>query len=194
MYTFYQSMALFWTLAEGLILVFFRGGWLSIAGREKPQTTVAVLCAGLFVFLVCLMFAGESLFARLGVDLEKASYLVAYRWGLVTFFCTLWVILEGIIMIYVLRVYRLVRTRPERAGEGELSVRRSSVFGVSLLILLFILFYAFYEIHLGSMQIYHLSVFYIRLCGLFWIVFEWVIAIVGLRTYRAMQGWGEERC
>jgi hypothetical protein len=202
-YTFYQSMALFWTLAEGLILVFFRGGWLSIAGCEKRQSTVAALCAGLFVFLTCVMFAGESVFARLVVDLEKVSYLVAYRWGLVTFFCTLWVILEGIIMIYVLRVYRLVRTRPEQAGVRGLSVKRSSALVVPLLILAFISFYAFYEVHLiyligahdlGPRSIYHLSVFYIRLCGLFWIVFEWIIAVVGFRTYRAMKRWGAEGC
>ncbi len=68
------------------------------------------------------------------------------------------------------------------------------------LILSFLSFYAFYEAHLvyligqdelGSKPIYHLSVFYIRLCGLFWIVFEWIIAVVGLRTYRALKEWGE---
>lgn len=203
MYTFYQAMALFWTLAEGLILVFLRSGWMSISGREKRQSAAAFICAGLFVFLACLMFAGEFVFEKLVVELEKVSYLIAYRWGLVTFFCTLWVILEGIIMIYVLRVYRLVQGRSERAGIRGLPFKPSSAFVVPLLILSLISFYAFYEAHLvyligkcdlGSTPIYHISVFYIRLCGLFWIVFEWIIAVVGFRTYRALKRWGEDGC
>jgi hypothetical protein len=203
MYPFYQSMALFWTLAEGLILLFLRSGWLSISGRETRQSAAIFLCASLFVFLACLMFGGESVFERLVVNLEKVSYLVAYRWGLVTFFCTLWVILEGIIMIYVLRVYRLVRTRSEGSGSRGLSFKPSSAFVVPLLVLFLILFYAFYEAHLvhligkhdlDSKPIYHISVFYIRLCGLFWIVFEWVIAVVGFRTYRTLKRWEGEGC
>ena len=201
MYLFYQSMALFWTLAEGLILLFLRSGWLSVAGRETRQSAAIFLCAVLFVFLACLMFGGETVFERLVVNLEKVSYLVAYRWGLVTFFCTLWVILEGVIMLYVLRVYRLVRGRSE--GSGGLSLKRSTAYMVPLLVLSLILFYAFYEAHLvyligkhdlDSRPIYHISVFYIRLCGFFWIVFEWVIAVVGIRTYRALKRWEEEGC
>jgi hypothetical protein len=203
MYTFYQSMALFWTLAEGLILVFLRSGWLSVSGRSKRQSASAFLCAGLFVSLICLMFAGESLFEKLIMELEKVSYLVAYRWGLVTFFCTLWVILEGVIMIYVLRVYRLVRRRTEGARVRGLSFKPSSTLVVPLLVMSLISFYAFYEVHLvyligkydlGTRPIYHLSVFYIRLCGLFWIVFEWIIAVVGFRTYRELKRWGESGC
>ncbi len=199
MYTFYQSMAIFWTLAEGLILLFLRSGWLSISGRETQQSAALFLCSVLFALLACLMFAGESVFERLIIDLEKVSYLVAYRWGLVTFFCTLWVILEGIIMIYVVRVYRLVRRRSDGSGSSGLSFKTSSTFLVPLLVLSLILFYAFYEaqlIHLigkhdlVSWPIYHISVFYIRLCGLFWVVFEWVIAIVGFRTYWALKEWG----
>jgi hypothetical protein len=149
------------------------------------------------------MFGGESVLEKLIVELEKVSYLVAYRWGLVTFFCTLWVILEGIIMIYVLRVYRLVRTRSEGVGVRGLSCKPSSAFVVPLLVLSFISFYAFYEAQLvyligkydlGPRPIYHISVFYIRLCGLFWIVFEWIIAVVGFRTYRALKRWGEDEC
>ena len=41
--------------------------------------------------------------------------------------------------------------------------------------------------------IYRISLFYIRLCGLFWILFEWVVAVAGIRTYRLMKKTTENR-
>ncbi len=130
--------------------------------------------------------------------MRKDNYLLLYRWALWNFFCTIWVVLEGAIMIYVLRLYKNIReaskqtNAPRANGKRRIPVVRWD-FGIPLLAGLLFSFYFFYQYNLFAMAlgdgsldgwgIYRVSVFYIRICGLFWILFEWVVAIIGIRTY-----------
>jgi hypothetical protein len=110
------------------------------------------------------------------------------------------VILEGIIMVYVWRLYRAINPfakkeakRNERDNKGG---ARRLFRGIPLLTVSFLAGYLFYQFRLFSLVeagtidvtgIYRISLFYIRLCGLFWVLFEWIVAIAGIRTYRLMK-------
>jgi len=128
-----------------------------------------------------------------------------YRWALWNFFCTLWVILEGIIMVYVWRLYKIIKSSGGRELKGEENAEKGGsrplLMGIPLLSVSFLAGYVFYQYNLlgmveaktiDGMGVYRISLFYIRICGLFWILFEWIVAIAGIRTYRLMKKAGEK--
>ena len=201
MVTFYKSMALFWTLAEGLIVFFLRWGFLSYSRGEGRQRGFLIFSLILFALFCGLLFLGENLFGRI-LDLQQGHHLRIYRWALWNFFCTLWVVLEGLIMIYMIRIYRELRPSPARSRAfkpGNNSVRNRTMFGVPVLVFSLFTFYLFYQFNLlalvGSHDldpkgIYRISVFYIRICGLFWILFEGVAALLTLKAYVTLKSMG----
>lgn len=183
MYQLAKTMALFWTLAEGIIFLYLRWGYLKLRGSESNQRVYVILCSATFCVLALWLFTGETLANRYLSDIR---HIKLYRWGTWNFFCTLWVGLEGVIMIYVIRIYRLLRSKA--AGKPG----RTAVTIMWPLFFLFALYHlAFFETALNqamtTIEIYNVSVFYIRICGLFWITFEWVVAVYGLKTYGLMK-------
>lgn len=189
MYTFHKSMALFWTLAEGLILIYIRWGFMFLIKRKGREKIFLISCVTIFGLLIFLMYGGEIFFGKF-MDLRRGTNLHIYRWALWNFFCTLWVVLEGIIMIYVLRIYKALRSPLQK----KVLKREKSNFPYGILILIFSFFtlYVFYQYNLLSIinknlldarGIVHISTFYIRICGLFWILFEWIVAFIGIKTY-----------
>lgn len=194
MYFFTNLMALFWTLSEGLILICLKWGFMSLKGAEKREKPFLVFFAIFIGSLSLLIFGGENFFGRY-MDLERRLNLTAYRWALWNFLCTLWVVLEGIIMVYVLRIYKTLKrchTKSELGSDQRITAVSRFPWGIPFLILIFFAFYVFYEYNLLSIMaetglngrgIYRMSVFYVRVCGLFWILFEWVVACLGIKTY-----------
>ncbi|MDY7038552.1 MAG: hypothetical protein SV375_20665, partial [Thermodesulfobacteriota bacterium] len=192
--------ALFWTFAEGLILFYMRWGVLFLRRGEGRQRIFLFFCVVIFLLLFCLMFGGENYLSGF-LDLEQGHNLKVYRWALWNFFCTLWVILEGIIMIYVLVLYKTLTFHLKNNDviikkEKRQRTRSNITYGIPLLIINLFSLYIFYEYNLISLiennvidgkAIYRISLFYIRICGLFWILFEWIVAYVGIKTYRLMK-------
>ena len=193
-------MALFWTFAEGLILIYMRWGVLFLRRGEERQRIFLFFCIVIFFLLFCLMFRGENFFGGF-MDLEQGHNLKVYRWALWNFFCTLWVILEGIIMVYVLVLYKTLTFHLKNSDviikkEKRQRTKSNITYGIPLLIISLFSLYIFYEYNLISIiennvidgkAIYRISLFYIRICGLFWIIFEWIVAYVGIKTYRLMK-------
>ncbi|MFH0843919.1 MAG: hypothetical protein V1930_00450 [Pseudomonadota bacterium] len=194
MYISYKLMAVFWTLAEGIILVFMRWGFLFLKKGQERQNGFLISFAILLALLTSLFFWGENAFGKI-IDLEKGLHLSAYRWAIWNFFCSLWVILEGVIMIYGFRIYKILKSifKNEIPKKAKVPVKRADfAWGIPLLVLFFLLFYSFFECTVLSMIIKHgmdaknlrnVSLFYIRICGLFWIFFEWVIALLTIKIY-----------
>lgn len=200
MYLFAKSMALFWTMAEGVILVAMRWGYLTATRGEGRQHGFLVLSVVLLGLLGVALFGGEAILGRaLGLDARLPCTL--YRWALWNFFCTVWVILEGCIMVYVYRLYERLNAagQPENPAPGSWSGeehRRRARWGIPAVILgglfLFILFEAGVlctqsRFDLDAGQVTRISLFYIRICGVFWIVFEAVVAVQGIRAYRILR-------
>jgi hypothetical protein len=200
MYLFIKTMALFWTFAEGLILVYVRWAYAHVTGNHNGQGGFAKVALLIFSFLALMMVGGETLLGQFA-DLHLGFNRLVYRWALWNFFCTLWVILEGAIMVYVWRIYRSLRGY----GPGEslatgMERQDRFHFGIPLLIIgLFSIFlcyeWALIQVihvhHIHPRQIYRISLFYIRICGVFWILFEWVVALIGLGTYRLVRKRGD---
>jgi hypothetical protein len=196
MYLFVKSMAFFWTLAEAAILVAVRWGFHLAAGREGGPRGIAAAVVGTSALGV-LLFLGEPLIGRF-LDLDERLVRSLYRWGLWNFFCTVWVVLEGCIMIYVLRLGRMLRA--ETALSGKRSPPTSEpLASLALLTGGLLLLYGSYQagllhavdrFELGPGPVARVSLFYIRVCGVFWIVFEWVVAVEGIRAYRALKRQG----
>ena len=195
MYVFAKSMALFWTAAEVGILAAVRWGHLLSAGRDVRFRGSAVGAALLVTAAGAVLFLGEALAGRLA-NLERPLSLTLYRWALWNAFCTLWVVLEGCIMIYVGRLYRTLCRRGQPSGDA--GPNRPYAGPLSLVLLSAGLFglYAAYQaglLHaagrfgLDPRQVVRISTFYIRICGVFWILFEWVVAVQGIRAYRLLR-------
>lgn len=196
-------MALFWTFAEGLILFTLRLVFFSLKkGGDKSQASFFIFCVIIFALLICLMFCGEIFFGKF-LDLHQGYNLTVYRWALWNFFCTLWVILEGTIMVYVLRIYKTLKhpLKKKDLKEGKSNmIRIKFSYGIPLLAFPLFALYAFYEYNVLSViskygldvkTLYRMSVFYIRVCGIFWILFEWIIAFIGIKTYFILKMIGE---
>lgn len=195
MYVIAKSMALFWTLAEGFILISMRWGYLTLKKGQGNQKRFVATCVTLFVCFAFLMLDGESAF-RGFEDFNRRLY----RWVLWNFFCTLWVFLEGIIMVYVYRIYRQLKPCPRNRGQEMRLISRTNQgsglpefrFGPFILMVFFLgvfISYAFglvsvtHRHSLGFVEIDRISLFYIRICGIFWIIFEWIVAVLGIRSY-----------
>lgn len=187
-------MALIWTFAEGLLLFYIRGGFLFSKEGKRGQKKFLIFCVTLFGLLISLVYGGEIFFGKF-MDLRQDIHLMVYRWALWNFFCTLWVILEGVIMVYVLKIYKTLMPPLQKKNlkkEKSRSVKNGLTWGIPVLIFPLFALYIFYEYHLLSLfnkdlldakSIFHISSFYIRICGLFWILFEWVVAFYGIKTY-----------
>ncbi len=183
MYPLAKIMALFWTLAEGAIFLYMRWGYCRLKGSDSSQRVWVVLCTAGFFLLALWLLAGETLARDL---LSDPRHLKLYRWGTWNFFCTLWVGLEGTIMVYVIRIYRLLPS-----GSGGFAGTRVSTVLWPLFFLFALYQFALIETALKHgmqvLEIYHASAFYVRICGLLWIAFEWVVAVYGLKTYALLR-------
>lgn len=197
-YTFYKLMALFWTLSEGVILLYARWGFFFVQGRQGGRRIFSPYAILLPLLLFGLLFGGEPLLGH-WANLESGVNLGLYRWGLWNLLCTLWVILEGIIMIYVLKIYQLLKRspEPETRKKGKGIWENHAPIGFLLLTGLFLCLFVFYEYHLLALVfeerlhmegIYRISRFYIRICGVFWVLFEWIVAFLGIKTFFLLKG------
>ncbi len=194
-YAFAKLMALFWTAVEAAVLVAVRRGHrVASGGEERQRGEVIALGAGLAA-AGGLLFLAEPLAGRF-LDLETRLPQALFRWALWNFFCTVWVVLEGCIMIYVCRLYRILR-------DSAVSFRRlgggAGCSGVWLLAAGFLGLFLLYQaglLHavdrygLEAGPVVRVSLFYVRICGLFWVLFEWVVAVQGFRAYGLLKRQG----
>lgn len=192
MYTLAKSMALFWTLSEWLILLAVRWGLDHLEGRNTaPKEYLAVFFL-ITAISTCLIFFGESLAEQIA-GFSSGTERVFLRWAVWDFFCTAWVLLEGIIMVYVSRIFRLLHhieqngiknDRMRLSGNKQWIIILLIATGLAAFILYEGMVFTMVVDHtVGNRGIVRLSLFYVRICGLFWICFEWIVAYFGIRTY-----------
>ncbi len=199
MYIFHKSMALFWTLTESTILYFMIWGNLLLHHKSKNARQVKNLFIMIFFILGLLLFFGEWSAGHV-FDFNNKISLHLYRWILWNLFCTLWVIMEGAIMVYGFRTLKRIESlnklkekdsnlsKPYKKGGKWKNIFNPIIVITTLMSGLFIL----YHLSLISLaqkglinvgDIFTVSRFYIRICGIFWILFEWAIAIICIRSF-----------
>jgi hypothetical protein len=189
-----HSMALFWTLVEGIILVSLRWGYLRLGNRASDQKRFILSCCILFGLLLLLVLGGQNLvqgfrdFPPTGPSLYRRAL-----WG---FLCTLWVFLEGWIMFLVIRIYGLLSDRSAGKPAAIDPCREREWVTPLIMGLALFAFFAWYtsafidtalKYDMDPGGIHRVGAFYVRICGIFWIAFEWAVAIYGLKTYSLLK-------
>lgn len=185
---FIKTMGIFWLFAEGLVMVYMRKGFIFLRKGEVQQKTFIFFCITVFVLLFCLNFGEEiNLDRYLGIKYRSLGHFYySYLWN---FFCTLWVAIEAAIVIYVFKIYNLLRVALE---EKKSILNRTLLFGPGIFFLFLFVFYVGYHSYLGSIvdmdgynhrYIQNSFNFYIKICGMFWILIEGVVGLLGLKIF-----------
>jgi len=191
---FIKIMGIFWLFAEGLVMVYMRKGFIFLKKGEAQQKVFIFFCITVFVLLFCLNFGEEiNLDRYLGAKHRSFDYFYyGYLWN---FFCTLWVAIEAAIVIYVFKIYNLLRVALE---EKKSILNKTLLFGSGIFFPCLFIFFIFYHSYLGSIvdmdgysheNIQNLFNFYIKLCGIFWILIEWVVGLIGLKIFFLLKRW-----
>ncbi len=187
-----KFMALSWTAGELLCLIYLR--WLLFSLLKKSQRKkVAFLtfCVISLVFIVWILYDGVNIFYRwLDAYAGLGWFYLHLLWK---FFVTLWVGIEGVCLIYGFRIYNLVKsifTRNKFSNDVyPISYRGWLTASFLFLIFTFYFFFFFNAIHvfqkyaLTNDNLYNISSFYLRICGLLFNIIEWLIAILLFRGY-----------
>lgn len=190
-------MGILWLLAEGLIMVYVRKGFLFLSGRDDRQKPFLVFCAVSFV-LLALLRLGKVLnldgVLGPGAGVIRFRYYNGFVWDL---YCTLWVVVEGVIAVYIFRIYKLLDAAVS-GGAADRPDRNDPARGwgppaLTMISLAVFTGYHGYLLHLmggadlRSSAVYNLLRFYIKLCGVFWILFEWYVAVAGIKTFLVLK-------
>jgi hypothetical protein len=192
---FSTLMGLFWLFAEGLLMVFVRKGMLFLETGRSRQSAFLLFCLTLFAAIVFLYAGKGPILDRLRIAPGALTNTLydGYLWN---FICTLWVLIEGAIAVYVFRVYRRLKC-PE--ARGPVSGRRFTGLAILILWALFLAGFGCYHGFLGlyllsgrsslsASAIVNILRFYIKICGLFWILIEWVVAVIAIKTSLILKG------
>jgi hypothetical protein len=185
---FTTLMGLFWLFTEGLIMICVRGGLRFLETGRSRQRGFVFFCLGVFA-AVAFLYASQGLIAgrlRISFPLFSARFYSGCLWNLT---CTLWVLVEGAVAVYVLKAYRLIK-KPAAAQPEPARGFSGAVLGVICALLL--AGFVFYHTYLylltgraafsGAMTANALR-FYIKICGLCWIFIEWMVAVMAVKAY-----------
>jgi hypothetical protein len=187
-----KLMALAWTSGELLCLAVLR--WLLfefMGGSPRRQTPFFAFCAISFMFLVWTVHGGADVAYRW---LEGHGGLGWYSshmlWRL---FVTVWVVVEGVCLIYGVRLYKLVGSRLAGRGHGDGTAPLwcRGWLTATFVLFTFTLYIVYFRSAINMFQTYGLSAsqmlnissFYLRLCGFLFIIIEWLIAVLMWRAY-----------
>ncbi|MBW1899500.1 MAG: hypothetical protein JRI61_10630 [Deltaproteobacteria bacterium] len=116
-----------------------------------------------------------------------------YGYSLWHFYCSQWVVFEASITLYILRVYALMQQavcQSDRTVKKWVIVERFTVFGVPAFLILYAFIFTGYEFltysvlqdaRINQLQLYHIYLFYIKICGIFWITIDGIAAFLGYK-------------
>lgn len=187
-----KFMALSWTSGELLFLIYLRWivfSWLKKS--QKKQIPFLGFCVTIFVLIVWLLYDSADIFFPWLDSYAGLGWFYSHL--LWKFFVTLWVGIEGVCLIYMFTIYNLMKpklTGNKFTNEIRPILYRSWIIASFLLILFtFYSSYFFKAIHvfqkygLANSNLYNISSFYLRICGVLFNLIEWLIAILFIKGY-----------
>ncbi len=192
MFYFSYIMALFWVFAELFIIIYIKKGISFIVRDGKKHYGFMVFAAVFFILLIVATFFRNQIYS-LFPDVPNAMQKKFYGYSLWHFYCSQWVVFEASITLYILRVYALIQQsvcRSDRTAERWGVVERFAVFGVPVFLVIYAVLFAGYELLtfsamqrdlIAQPQLYHINLFYIKICGVFWIVIDGGAAFLGYK-------------
>jgi hypothetical protein len=198
MTTLMNGMALFWALAEIWILLFLIRGIATAGGKAVDLRRYSAIFVASAITATAFAFEGTTIAAKL-LQLNSPLAAYFYQYAQWHFFCTFWVVLEGVIMILVFRIHSMLKNSLRHAST-TLPVPGCSAAVARILttalILCFFAFFVIYEYQTWSLmrsvpfslyQLNRISTFFINICGFFWVVFDGVVALLGLKTFKLIR-------
>ncbi len=182
-----RSVWLACLFSEVALLLVARASLARIERDPRSQGPALALCAFLAVLLAALVLGGDPLFgARL--DAAAGHRREGFRWATWNLVATLFVVVEQVILVYLLRLDGLLRDNAlRRIGPGGVRIL-GALLGLAIFGL-----YAFY-LHqlvrvvdghgLGKWEIQNVSAFYCRVCCALCVLLEWLLAVLAVRAWR----------
>lgn len=181
-------MGIFWLFVEGLIMLYVRKGVFYLEKGDSRQRIFLLTCIIPFILLAVLNYGHELGFIRIFHITSRPlkNYYYSFLWNI---FCTLWVVIEGAGVIYVFRIYNIFRKILENKKP---ILRKTLSYGPGIFCLTFLAFYTAYHLYLGSLvsdpafthkNIQNIFRFYIKICGVFWILIEWLVGLIVLKIF-----------
>jgi len=198
MFYFSYIMALFWVFAELFIIIFFKKGISSIIQDGKKHYGFIVFAGVFFILLVFATFFRQHIYS-LFPDVPNAMQKKFYGYSLWHFYCSQWVVFEASITLYILRVYALMQQSVCHSGRMFKKwsfVERFAVFVVPAFLVIYAFIFAGYEFLtflvlqnslIDQLQLYHINLFYIKICGIFWIAIDGGAAFLGYKILRFLK-------
>lgn len=187
-----KFMALSWTSGELLCLIYLR--WLLFDLLNKNQRKQMVFfgfCVISFAFLVWVLHDGVNILQHwLDAYAGLGWFYSNLLWK---FFVTLWVGIEGVCLIYGFRIYSVVKLKliRDKFAKDIYPFFSRGWITASFLFFVFALYFSFFfnAIHvfqkygLSNFNLYNISLFYLRICGVCFNIIEWLIAILLFKGY-----------
>ena len=198
MFYFSYSMALFWVFAELFIIIYIKKGLSYIFQDGKKHYGFIVFAAVFFILLICVTFSRSYIYS-LFPEMPSAMQKKFYGYVLWHFYCSQWVVFEASITLYILRVYARMQQSVCQSGrmvEKWRIVERFAIFGIPAFLVTYAFIFAGYELLTFSLlqrslidplQLYHINLFYIKICGIFWIAIEGGVALLGFKIFRFLK-------
>lgn len=181
---------LFWTFAELAILLLVRGWLMHLEGRPRPQSRAMIAASALWIGMAVLGLGWSAMFGSRLAAWSPVGCLL-FDCALWDFGATLWVAIELVILVYVVRLDGMLHG--DRPSPADLQALRAIA---GLLVLGCCAVYALF-VHqlvrvslrhgLSSAQIESLSVFYLKACGVVWILVEGAYAVYAVRCFRCLR-------
>lgn len=189
-YLFAMVMVLFWIFVQQVCLCCIKWAYEDILGHGERIKKYAAI--NIVIFMLCVLYAFDQ---QLGIDVLYNMFhkrlLFAYhrfRWN---FFCGAMLVLDSLLLMYALRIYKLFMSSNPRPAS------RLAVFtGDCLVGGAFFAFFLVYHWGMGSVFYSHwLSVeshdaiqfFYIKIANFFYAFFEGMFAVLLWRIYRVIK-------
>ncbi|MDY6903263.1 MAG: hypothetical protein SWH61_01135 [Thermodesulfobacteriota bacterium] len=193
MSVFMKSMAIFWLFAEGLIMVLVRKGLLYIETGRSRQHSYLLFCVCVFITVTALTFGRDLIAGRL-LGMADTVFYSIYDGSMWNLICTMWVIIEGAVAVYILRIYILLKTvlNNQLPGKSSGRFRVVTLFGPAVACGALLAGFVFYHFafhaylcqHGGTFSVVDNALkFYIKICGIFWILIEWAVALIAIQIF-----------
>lgn len=198
MFYFSYIMALFWVFAELFIIIYIKKGLSYIFEDGKKHYGFIVFAAVFFVLLIFVTFSRNDIYS-LFPHMPNAMQKKFYGYLLWHFYCSQWVVFEASITLYILRVYARMQQsvcQSDSMVEKWRTVERFAIFGIPAFLVVYAFIFAGYEFLtfsllqralIGQLQLYHINLFYIKICGIFWIVIDGGAAFLGYKIFRFLK-------
>ena len=176
-------MALFWVFAELFIIIYVKKGISFILQDGKKHYGFIFFAVVFFILLIFVTFFRNHIYS-LFPDMPNAMQKKFYDYSLWHFYCSQWVVFEATIALYILRVYAWMQQSVCQSGglvKKWRVVERFAAFGVPAFLVTYAFIFTGYEFLtfsvmqsalIAQLQLYHINLFYIKICGIFWISIE----------------------